>query len=523
MSCSNKIFAYIFDSGRIGSSFYGEAVFENMLKGKELSKNSDKIIVSLGDIIFRKSYIDIEPYIIKDEYCTIDFDSLATDQQFKNFPFCWIVEDLSVDIAQAIDKRLKESMQGYVGLSRIDTTNTSERKQFWKDMIRKFSILGETITCFQDPELTGPFGYLEAATKLGYKVEYNEGSEYSPIEDCEALQSSHIKTDENLKVTPQKGKEIDRDLLTLNFAIRDELQISGALIWKSINALDKICFSESYVSSGHLVEYPFLTLYHASQGVERIQKAIIELVCKRDHIKESEKESIYNLLMSHAHEGLNNWIESKEGISFNSNCKKLIGILTRFYGTVRYARYSDEGYTRTTTPEYDLLMELKSKKCTDVDSDIKNNFGNYLGQLTNAYFKVFNQLCSDLNIYAYELECDSAALIVYGHQEKPRNLYKELTIRQNAKKELFYWLMKKAPDYPKYSLSSEDALKDALDFDAEMMEHYLCDLIFNSEDCQDYFGEVDCLYDELCTQDKEKWKKRIELIDFLIDRHSTLL
>ena len=55
------------------------------------------------------------------------------------------------------------------------------------------------------------------------------------------------------------------------------------------------------------------------------------------------------------------------------------------------------------------------------------------------------------------------------------------------------------------------------------MEHYLCDLIFNSEDCQDYFGEVDCLYDELCSQDKEKWKKRKELIDFLIDRHGTLL
>ena len=165
-----------------------------------------------------------------------------------------------------------------------------------------------------------------------------------------------------------------------------------------------------------------MTLYHASQGVERIQKAIIELVCKKDHVKESEKESIYNLLMSHAHEGLNNWIESKEGISFN-----------------------------------------------------------------------------------------------------PRNLYKELTIRQNAKKELFYWLMKKAPDYPKYSLSSEDALKDALDFDTEMMEHYLCDLIFNAEDCQDYFGEVDCLYDELCSEDKEKWKKRIELIDYLIDRHSTSL
>ena len=54
MSYSNNIFAYIFDSGRIESSFYGEAVFENMLKGKELSKNPAKIIVSLGDIFLRK-------------------------------------------------------------------------------------------------------------------------------------------------------------------------------------------------------------------------------------------------------------------------------------------------------------------------------------------------------------------------------------------------------------------------------------------------------------------------------------
>ncbi len=521
MSYSNNIFAYIFDSGRIESSSYGEAVFENMLKDKELSKNPAKIIVSLGDIFLGKSYIDIEPYIIKDEYCTIDFDSLITEQQFQDFPFCWIVEDLSVDIAQAIDKRLKKSMQGYIGQSRIDTTNGFERKQFWKNMIRMFSIFEETIICFQNPELSGPFVYGETATKLGYKVEYSESAEYSPIEECEALQSSQIKADENLKIRPQKGKDVDRDLFTLNFSIRDELQISGALIWKSVNALDKICFSESYISSGHLIEYPFLTLYHASQGVERIQKAIIELVCKRDHIKESEKEGIYNLLMSHAHEGLNNWIESKEGISFNSNCKKLIGILTRFYGTVRYARYSDEGCTRATTPEYDLLMELKSKNCADVDSNIKNNFGNYLGQLTNTYFKVFTQLCSALNINAYELECDSAALIVYSHQENPQNLYKELTRRQNAKKELFYWLMKKAPDYPKYSLSSDDALKDALDFDAELMEHYLCDLIFNAEDGQDYFDEVDCLYDELCSQDREKWKKRIELINYLIDRHNT--
>lgn len=513
MICDNEIFAFIFDSGSLESSFYGEVVFEYMLKGKELSKNPSKMVISLGDIFIAKKYIDIEPYIIKDEYCTLDFDTLINHKQFQDFPFCWIVEDLSVDIAKAVDKRLKESLTGYVGLSRIDTTNTLMRKQFWKHLVREFAIYGDTITCFQDSQTQGTFVHLEVATKLGYKVEYNEDAEYSAIEDCEVLQSSKIKSDDNLKIIKQTEKDIDRDLLTLNYSIREELQISGTLIWRAINELDKIHFNQGNEPNMHLVEYPFLTLYHASQGVERIQKAIVELVCKKEHIKEEEKTCVYDLLMSHAHDRLNSWIEEKEGIKVSTNCKKLIGILTRFYNTVRYVRYSDEGYMRTNTPEYDLLIELKSKNCSDLNSDIKNNFGNYLGQLASTYYNVFYKLCSDLHIYAYELECDSAALIVYyGHQERSKNLYKELTERQQGKKEVLYWLIKKAKDYPKYSISKEDAL----DFDAEMIEHYLCDLIFNPEDGMDYFSEFDCLYDDLCSTDKEKWKTRIELIDYII-------
>lgn len=87
-----------------------------------------------------------------------------------------------------------------------------------------------------------------------------------------------------------------------------------------------------------------------------------------------------------------------------------------------------------------------------------------------------------------------------SHQDKPRNLYQELMIRRRGKKEILYWLMKKATDYHKHSLLTEDTL----DFDAEMMKHYLCELIFNPEDGQDYFSEFDCLYDELYSVDKEK-------------------
>lgn len=504
MSDIQNTFVFIFDSGKLGSNFYGEDVFKLMLEGGELSQNYTEITVYLGDILINRRYIDIEPYIIKDEYCTLDFDDLMGTNRFKDLPFCWIVENLSDEIAIAIDKRLKESTNGYVGLSRVDKLSASGRKQFWKYTIKNFSLYHYTITSFQDPQFDGEFVHLELATQLGYEVEYETL--------CDDELDDGKKSSDALNNGRQRTKVVDRDLFALNFSIRQELQISGALLWKSINALDKIRFCISGEPNEHLIEYPFFTLYFASQGIERIQKAIVELICKKNHIKESDKDCIYDLLTSHAHDRLNDWIEEKENIKINTNCRKLIDILTRFYNTVRYARYSDETYLKSATPECDLLLELKSSKCFDLNTDIKNNFGNFLGRLANIYFTVYDKLCSELNIFAYELEYDSAACIVYGYREKPKNLYKEFLKRQNAKKELLYWLMKKATEYPKYSFVKDDAL----DFDADSVEHYLWELIFNSEDGQDYYDEVDCLYDELCSIDKDKWKNRLELIDYLI-------
>ena len=504
MANIQSTFAFIFDSGKLGSSFYGEVVFEHMIKGGELSNNHEIITVSLGDIFINQRYIDIEPYVIKDEFCTLDFDDLLGQNRFVDFPFCWIVENLSSEIACAIDKRLKENLKGYVGLSRVDKSNTLKRKQFWKHTIKKFSLSGNTIISFQDPQLEGVFAHSEKASELGYAIKYN------PCFDDELDNSEETTNVHNKEKEP--SVDIDRDLLMLNFSIRQELQISGALLWKSINALSKIYFNVDGTANNHLVEYPFFTLYFASQGIERMQKAIVELVCKKNHISEKEKDGVYDLLMSHAYDRLNNWIEEKENIKLNTNCRKLIDILTRFYNTVRYARYTDESYQKSTTPEYDLLFELKSPNSSDLNNDIKNNFGNCLGKLASMYFDVYNKLCSDLNIYAYELEYDSAACIVYWHSQKNNNLYKEFLRRQNAKKEILYWLMKEASKYPKYSFATEDTLN----FDANSVERYLWELIFNSEDGQDCYDEVDCLYDELCSIDKDKWKNRLELMNYLI-------
>ena len=110
MNNTVNTFAFIFDSGKLGSSFYGEVVFEHMVKGKELSRNPVEITVSLGDI-FTYRDIQISSHIFLKMSIALDFDDLLGANVFKDIPFCWMVENLSSDIACAIDKRLKKDVR----------------------------------------------------------------------------------------------------------------------------------------------------------------------------------------------------------------------------------------------------------------------------------------------------------------------------------------------------------------------------------------------------------------------------
>ena len=159
--------AFIFDSGKLESSFYGEVVFEHIMSGMEITKNPYKIIISLGDILVNSRFIDIEPYVINNDFCTVDFDSFDRAIPFQDYPFCWVMEDISKSTALEIDQRLKKELRGYIGITEIDLSSENINKQFWKEMIRSFAIKENTITAFQDPALTDRFAYEEHAKKLG--------------------------------------------------------------------------------------------------------------------------------------------------------------------------------------------------------------------------------------------------------------------------------------------------------------------------------------------------------------------
>ena len=514
------MFAFIFDSGRLGSGLYGDVVFNAMLSGKEITKNKTQTTIYSGDISICKRFIDIEPYIVNDEFCTIDFDETYQEKDFKDFPFCWVVEDLEHEIASLIDVRLKKDVKGYVGLSKIDLSSTDTRKQFWRELPKDFSIYKNTIVCFQDPDVTDVFCYWESAEKLGFKVKYDKYAEYQE----EFNDYTRYKTGD---ANDKKLEKIDRDLMSLNFSLCRELQIAGSLIWKSINDIDKVCFNLFDLTSldkenkkqdnTYLLEYSFFTLYHVAQGIERLQKIIVELIYKKHHLKSNEKNTVSDLLYHHNHLRLNNWINNKENISLSSNCEIIFNIAQKFYNKLRYARFSDSNEKNNNCPEFILLQDLGDPKSDNFDYSIKKNFGKLVGEIAHVYFDLVRKLSRNLNIHAYELESDSSATIVFYQDSK--NLYEELEHRRQAKKELLYWIMSKAKKNKRYKLIKVKPLN----LDEALIDDYLLELIKNPEDGSELIDTVNALYDELCSENKQEWQSRVELIDTLIANPSCRL
>lgn len=513
MEQERMMVAFIFDSGKLDSDFYGEVVFEHIMRGMEITKNPYKIIVSLGDIFINSDFADIEPYVINNDFCTVDFNSFDRTKSFQDYPFCWVMEDIYKRTALEIDQRLKKELPGYIGITEIDMSSENNKKQFWKDMIRSFAIKESTITAFLNPALTDCFAYEEHAKKLGYQVDYAPDAESCRIEDLEILQSSFVKSEFDRQIRRSKNSYsgADRDLMNMNFSLNRELQIAGALIWKSVAEVGRIgFFKEDWEPP--LVEDSFFTLYHAAQGVERLQKIVIELLCKKFHIKQEEKNHIDDLLLTHNHSTLNSWIEEKGNIRLSTNSKKLLDILREFYNSVRYLRYSDINNHKQLVPEYHLLKEFaKGYKNEDYDYYVKNLFGKTLGEIAHEYYKLLRNLCTSLNIYVDELFAFSTATIVFYGQQ-PVNIYKEYMHRQTEKKELLNWLIHNGAQYPYNKLFETEAI----DFDPEEINSYLIDLINNPENCELLHDTIDYLYDKMCSADKALWKKHVAEVDSLI-------
>lgn len=175
---SRCIVVFFFDSGKFNTLLYGDAAMKVILRGKELQRNQYKIIVSVGDVISQGVFSDISPYVISDELCSINRQPITESDKeiimhtnIKDWPYAILMEDIEKEIVKKVDRRLRDECEAYIGVTSVDSKSVDQRKQFWKLLIRSFSLEGRICTVFGEEE--DRFAYEYLVDEVGYKIHYD--------------------------------------------------------------------------------------------------------------------------------------------------------------------------------------------------------------------------------------------------------------------------------------------------------------------------------------------------------------
>ncbi|MCR5586403.1 MAG: hypothetical protein K6F77_02605, partial [Lachnospiraceae bacterium] len=326
--------AFIFDSYGFNTNIYGAASIDMIFKGGELKENQFKIVVSFGDIIDYNIFSDINTLIVNNKLCSIN----NTQTKIYYYPYVILMEDIQIHIVTKLDKRMKKECNAYLGVTSIDIESHDQRKQFWKRLIRSFSIEKDVCTIFA--EGIDDFMFRENIINAGYIIHYDGFSYDANFVNNSYLfstrQSSFIQRTDQIKYVDGKN-DSSRNINKMNMALVKEVEIAGVNIWKAIEDINKVHLTKNNTSV--LVDYVFTSFYQAAQGIERLLKILIELVVYTD--KNSENKRTDKLLYSHNHIALVSYLETKGVIKLDKSSRNLVNILYRFYSQVRYHRYID--------------------------------------------------------------------------------------------------------------------------------------------------------------------------------------
>lgn len=514
---SRCMVAFIFDSGKFNTYSYGDAAMKAILRGKELQRNQYRIIVSVGDVIKQGVFSDISPYVIFDELCSINWQPIVQSEKdvvmragIKDWPYAILMEDIEKAIIKKIDIRLHDECEAYIGVTSVDDKSVDQRKQFWKSLIRLFSLEGRICTLFGEAE--DCFVYKCLVEEAGYEIHYDgfqrDLHTGNGVELFSTRQSSFIYKIKHLE-TVEGHNDSDRGIIPMNFALVKEVEIAGIEIWKAIEDINRVYLIKNCREI--IVDYVFTSFYQAAQGIERLLKIMVELVVYSN--KNDNKDKTDKLLYSHNHVALADYLAKKGIVTFDTTCRKLLQLLETFYNKARYNRYLDG---------HDDKMELDLLNCfgnnlreENYNEEFKKMYGKILGKVSRISYKTIHELSSKLGIFVHELNFSSVATIVFWdyYQE---NLYKSLLQLEKAKKELLWYLIFNGERIRKAICEIEFS---PLSFDGPDIKAYILAMIRDDLAETEILAHIEEEYSELFLGDKEKAKQRQEYLNYLFSAY----
>ncbi len=230
--------------------------------------------------------------------------------------------------------------------------------------------------------------------------------------------------------------DFSKDERWKNFELGVELDISGSFIYNGIKIFNDL---DSLNNAAEIFE----VLYNISVGLERLLKIAIILV---EHTDETNFQKFEESLITHNTLGLLDRLSNSIDLNLPAHSKEFLALLSKFYKTYRYNRFSMNSIKNSSAEKYDFLKfiekHLKTNLIFQDDSifikntdQIKIFLGKVIKKITDKSFLVIRNKAMELNIFTHELRSDSKALRVFRGEKL------DFIAERLCKKEMILYLM----------------------------------------------------------------------------------
>jgi len=199
-----------------------------------------------------------------------------------------------------------------------------------------------------------------------------------------------------------------------NFALGIELDTAGTFIYNGIKTL------EDLQSFQHPVD-TFEILYNLSVGIERLLKIAIILL---EHDDTIDIEELEKSLISHNTVELADRVDKHEPMSLPNLHKEFLALLSKFYKSHRYGRYSLSSvpniqeekrcFLEFIEKHLSLVLSIDDEFAYISNTDqIRKFIGRVVQKISSKLFSIIRNEAFRLNIYTTELRGDSKALKIF--------------------------------------------------------------------------------------------------------------
>lgn len=303
-----------------------------------------------------------------------------------------------------------------------------------------------------------------------------------------------------------------------NFNMVTELDIAGEFIYDAIHT-----FNQMNVITQESMLFSFL--YHASVGIERLQKILLVLWKDIDNKNYQEFEKS---LITHSHGELSKRITESTGKELNSRENEFLHLLGEFYKTARYQRFNIEvPHSKGQQMLADFIEKHVDKAKIQyapvtskilLTANVKELIGRVIGVIAKQYYILLRNGCTKNNTYTYELRNGSKAEKIFLLNHRKNSLQHQKVNEKVAFKELLIYLMntKDTNSFLRFAKEIQP-----LDFDIALVNEYLSELSQGTVP-QSLIEEVEYQYEEnSCSLERREMVDLIGNTDAYFDNFET--